>query len=32
MVSQLIKWIKDLLIKKGLVAGVSSDWRWITIK
>ena len=32
MASQLIKWLKDLLIKKGLLAGVSSDWEHITIK
>ena len=29
---RMIKFIKDLLIKKGLLAGVSSDWRCITIK
>ena len=29
---QVIKWLKDYLIKKGLLAGVSSDWRCITIK
>ena len=28
----MIKWLKDYLIKKGLLAGVSSDWESITIK
>lgn len=30
--ARMIKWLKDWLIKKGLIAGVSSDWEHITIK